>query len=249
MAYYQPIRGWGSYTSVSSAEAWGSPSSALLVDDGINIGYVNVPTHINVNVTSEFMEISSVQSFKKVKRVSLFGEMAEDVDEEEQSIIALKWIKDAKRKLTKEQQEEYKQTAELAFQEAVKNMEMGMDDVARKFEKVMNDALKNVTPASFGYDTYITNHEVNAFRKHLPKRKELVIDEIDEYEKPLPREAEKPFNDAKKAGCFEKFVIFWIREVKDPILFGLVKDQPDRFYFITEWDDDVSINDFLKYKK
>lgn len=242
--------GWGDYTSVTSSgtSGWRGSSSPYLIDDGINIGYIAVPQRLDINVASEFVEVSSMETVKKVKRVSLFGKLVENGDEEKQSILALKWIKDAKKKLSKKEQNEYIKLAETAFQEAVKNMENGMKDVSRQFEKEMNKALLQVTPAHFGYDTFITNREVNLFRDHLPKNKELIIDEIDEYEKPLPRDIEKKLKDARQAGCFEKFVIFWVRTIKDPIIFGLVKGDSNKFYFIAEWDDDVSVQDFLKYK-
>jgi hypothetical protein len=47
--------------------------------------------------------------------------------------------------------------------------------------------------------------------------------------------------------CFDSFEIAkiqWKREIKDPILFGRIDGCPDRFY-VSQWDDDVRIEDIL----
>ena len=38
-----------------------------------------------------------------------------------------------------------------------------------------------------------------------------------------------------------------LQEKKDPILFGQLKEEPDFYYFIDGWDDDISVADLLKY--
>ena len=50
--------------------------------------------------------------------------------------------------------------------------------------------------------------------------------------------------EAKKLDCFDEFEIAYIAEVKDPILFGIVKGCSTKFY-VAQWDDDVRIEDIL----
>ncbi len=50
---------------------------------------------------------------------------------------------------------------------------------------------------------------------------------------------------AQKRKCFDSFEIAYIKNVKDPLLFGRVDGTPNRF-FIDQWDDDVKIEDLLK---
>ena len=52
---------------------------------------------------------------------------------------------------------------------------------------------------------------------------------------------------AKEDNCFDTFEvakISWIEEIKDPILFGIIEGCSDKF-FISQWDDDVKIEDLL----
>lgn len=242
----------GDYTNV-----WTSDSTATTAGGGWISGYqgdmrvaeyVSPAMPIEANVMGEYMEVITEPSYKKRKRITLFGRHIEipGAAGTERSLMALQWIKGAKKKLSKKEQKALEKRAEKAFQEAVKSMELGMTDVAKKFEHEMEVALGQASIPS-GYDTFITNKEIELFRKHLPKDKELVIDEIDEYDRPLPTKIQRSLKKAKDTGTFEKFVIFWVRRVPDPILFGVVKGQK-RFYFIDEWDDDVSIEDFLEYK-
>ncbi len=247
---YYPNQYWATNGTSTAA---GFDTYSPMVDPSVNIGYYVAPQPIfagPIDVSGEFMEVTYAQPMKPRKRMSLFGKMIErsGSDGEQEAVLALNWIKGARQKLTKKEQKEYADRAEKAFKEAVKNMEMGLDKVAKDFEHEMEVALNKAALPAHGYDTFITNKEINEFRNHLPKNKELVIDEIDEYDRPLPREIQKELEKAKKTKLFAKFVIFWVRRVPDPILFGIMPDDKDKFYFIAQWDNDVSIEDFLKYK-
>lgn len=52
---------------------------------------------------------------------------------------------------------------------------------------------------------------------------------------------------AKVKRCFDSFAIAHIEKVKDPILFGLIKDFPTLYFYIDQWGDDVKIEDILKF--
>lgn len=69
--------------------------------------------------------------------------------------------------------------------------------------------------------------------------------DISAYEHVPPAEVLEALEVAQERKCFDAFEIAYIREVKDPILFGRIRGCPDRFY-VAQWDDDVKISDLLK---
>lgn len=68
---------------------------------------------------------------------------------------------------------------------------------------------------------------------------------IQNYEKVPPESVLKNLEIAQGHKCFDSFEVAYIRNVKDPLLFGRVEKCPNRF-FIDQWDDDVCIDDLLK---
>ncbi len=77
--------------------------------------------------------------------------------------------------------------------------------------------------------------------------KSLIFIPLEEYNQlPLDNVLEALKN-ASEDMCFDDFEIAkidWIKEVKDPILFGIINKCSDKF-FISQWDDDVKIEDLL----
>ena len=45
-------------------------------------------------------------------------------------------------------------------------------------------------------------------------------------------------------GLLGKVDFEWIKEIKDPIVFGVINGCPDKF-FISQWDDDIKIDDIF----
>lgn len=68
---------------------------------------------------------------------------------------------------------------------------------------------------------------------------------IAEYEKVPPEEVLVALETAQEKKCFDSFEVAYIKDVKDPLLFGRVKGTPNRF-FIAQWDTDVSIDDLIE---
>lgn len=68
---------------------------------------------------------------------------------------------------------------------------------------------------------------------------------LERYAKVPPETVLTSLETAIGRRCFDAFEVAYIRDVKDPILFGRVNGCSDRF-FIDEWDNDVSISDLLK---
>jgi ferritin-like protein len=169
-------------------------------------------------------------------------------DTKQPEIQARAFFKVVKKGLTKMEKKLYQKLAEEAFEQTVEHAELGQKNVAEQFEKIMSLNLKKAAAELKGYDTFVHTKMIEKYREHLPKNKELVIDDLEEYEKPLPRHVKVKLAAAKKHNIFDSFCVFWIREVVDPILFGQLKEEPDFYYYIDEWDDDVSVADLLKYK-
>jgi len=154
-----------------------------------------------------------------------------------------------KKGLKGEVKNKFKKLAEKAFDEALKAEKIGAQKVQKDLEKHLAFFLKKAAIQASDYNTYVNEEMIKGYEKHLPKNKELVIDEISEYEKPLPNHAQVKLERAKKEQVFDSFWIFWIREVKDPILFGQIKEEEKTYYHIDQWDKDIRVEDLLKYKK
>ena len=153
-----------------------------------------------------------------------------------------------KKGLTRVETKMYQKLAEEAFEQAAEHLSLGQKNVAEQFEKIFRLNIKKAAIDLADYDTIITLKMIEKYRDHLPSKKELVIDDLSEYDKPLPKHAQVKLARAKKEKVFDSFCVFWIRKVKDPILFGQIEEEPEIYYFIDEWDDDISVKDLLKYK-
>lgn len=68
---------------------------------------------------------------------------------------------------------------------------------------------------------------------------------IANYEHTPPMDVLQALETAQERKCFDSYEVAYIRNVKDPILFGRIDRCPDRFY-IAQWDDDVKIEDILQ---
>lgn len=73
----------------------------------------------------------------------------------------------------------------------------------------------------------------------------LAFTPIENYEKVPPEDVLQKLEMAQERKCFDNYEIAHIKEVKDPLLFGLVDGTANKF-FIAQWDNDVSIDDLLK---
>ena len=228
-------------TNVTTAVDWVTTTTAgtnafTIGGTGSTAGYITVDNSwINGNV---------VFASSPRKRKTFWG--SKDTNQPELQSRA--FFRIVKKGLTKMEKKMYQKLAEEAFEQAAEHAALGQKNVAEQFEKIMNVNLKKAAADLKGYDTIIHTKMLEKYRAALPKNKQLVIDDLEEYDKPLPRHAKVKLAAAKKHTIFDSFCVFWIREVKDPILFGQIAEEPDIYYFIDEWDDDISIEDLLKYK-
>lgn len=111
---------------------------------------------------------------------------------------------------------------------------------------------------AYGKYGFVTQEKINIFNDKLRKEtlkedsmsrtfKRLVFIDVSNYAEIPPPHVLRNLKEAISDGCFDKFEIAkieWIKEIKDPILFGRIEGCNDRF-FIAQWDDDVKVEDIL----
>jgi hypothetical protein len=72
----------------------------------------------------------------------------------------------------------------------------------------------------------------------------LAFTPIELYGEIPPVAALEALEKARELKCFDRFEVATIAEVPDPIIFGCI-NRSDNKYFVTQWDDDVKIEDIL----
>ncbi len=131
---------------------------------------------------------------------------------------------------------------------------LGFKHLGTTLEKAK--AAKRKLAIAYEHFRFVAQEKVNAFNERLRRETqigrgfgmsyaELAFVPIENYDKVPPKEALDALEVAQGLKCFDTYEVGYIRQVKDPLLFGRVTGCPDRF-FIAQWDDDVSISDLLK---
>lgn len=105
---------------------------------------------------------------------------------------------------------------------------------------------------------FVTPDHIQAFNKKLRtetlqedkrsrKYKHLVFIDIEKYGAIPPEETLAKVEQAQKLNIFDRFEIAridWKEEIIDPIVFGRINECED-YFFISQWDDDVKIEDLI----
>lgn len=129
---------------------------------------------------------------------------------------------------------------------------LGFSKLARNIDEAKE--MKKKLMIAYEHFRFIPQRAINEFNEKLRRAtssdygtryKTLDFAPIEEYEKIPPDTVLSSLEKAKKFRCFDRFEIAYIREVKDPILFGRINKCPDRF-IIDQWDDDVKWQDIIK---
>lgn len=127
----------------------------------------------------------------------------------------------------------------------------------------MNQASKKLTQAgklaiAYQHFLYVPQEKIDAFNEKLYKDtlredknarqyKRLIDIPLDHYPEVPPDFVLDKIERALDIGCFDHLEVTkvdWIKEVKDPIVFGRINGSSDRF-FIAQWDDDIKVEDLL----
>lgn len=104
---------------------------------------------------------------------------------------------------------------------------------------------------------FVTQEKIDAFNVKLKKEtgknmndpwkmeyKVLSFTSVSDYQSIPPADVLAEMEVAQERKCFDQFEVAYIKQVKDPIIFGRIEGCAKRFY-VAQWDNDVRIEDLL----
>jgi hypothetical protein len=136
--------------------------------------------------------------------------------------------------------------------------ELGLDKASDTLTKKIS--LKRKLLIAYEHYRFVEPHIFDRFQEEIKaktlKKKDgwydsydqLVFIPIKEYGEVPPPDCLLDLRKAKEMNCFDTFEVAKVQTVEhrpDPIIFGCIEGCVDKF-FITQWDDDVSIEQILK---
>jgi hypothetical protein len=133
----------------------------------------------------------------------------------------------------------------LGFKDAVKEISR-QQKLVIAYEKYMFIMEENIVAFNDKLRKETMREDKNSYQF-----KRLVFIPIEQYGKIPPEHVLDKLESAQKDGCFDRFEICkidWVKEIKDPIVFGRIDGCPDRF-FISQWDDDIKVEDLIFVQK
>ena len=133
---------------------------------------------------------------------------------------------------------------------------LGLKTASNKIKELKE--LRRKMSIAYEHFRFVTPEKINAFNEKLRKQTEkkdqyyITYDKLNfislsNYEEVPPIDVLDKIEQAQEIGCFDTFEIAKIesvKETKDPIVFGIVNNCPDKF-FIAQWDNDIKIEDIL----
>ena len=91
----------------------------------------------------------------------------------------------------------------------------------------------------------VTEKEIKVFAEKLDSSKRLMFRTVETYPKVPPVEVLDKMAEAKKLKCLDSFEVCSVEDDPDPIIFGRINRFSQEYYYVTQWDKDVSIEDFI----
>lgn len=132
---------------------------------------------------------------------------------------------------------------------------LGFKGMATKIKKL--ESLKRKLALAYEHYRFVRPEKIHAFNMKLRQEtgknmhdpldmeyQTLAFTPVQDYEACPPEDVLMAMEVAQEKKCFDSFEVAYIKNVKDPILFGRIETCSDRFY-IAQWDDDVKIEDIL----
>lgn len=120
---------------------------------------------------------------------------------------------------------------------------LGLDSASDKLVKAKE--LQRKLAIAYEHYRFVRQEKIDAFNVKLSKDgKMLGFTSLKDYGQVPPDAVLEALEHAQSRECFDSFEVAHIVKVPDPILFGRINNCPDRF-FISQWDDDVKIEDIL----
>ena len=142
--------------------------------------------------------------------------------------------------------------------------DLGFDKVNEDIKKAEEEnafkvELKKKMTVAYEMYRYVKPEQIEHFNEKLREKTQkefktystymtLKFYNIKDYSDVPPNDVLDKLETAKSLNVFDTFEIAKIdtvKEVKDPLLFGIINGCKDKF-FIAEWDNDVKISDLLK---
>ncbi len=133
----------------------------------------------------------------------------------------------------------------MDFAEKVKLLkELGLNAISEKLLRKKGGKEKLLKAVS--EYRYATKEDLDDFKKEMRKyNKELAVVEMKSFDRLPPDEILEDLQKARKKKCFDTYHIAYIRKVKDPILFGKINGFNELFFYVSQWGDDVKIEDII----
>ena len=112
---------------------------------------------------------------------------------------------------------------------------------------------KHAEAVASGYTKIVEETDINRFMGMVNHDKKVVkFTDFTNFPRPVPKANKKKILDAKKTGVFSNFKILYLdysnenlkttkQKIieKDPIVFGVYKEDPSKHFFITDWVDEI----------
>ena len=153
------------------------------------------------------------------------------------------------------------------LQGLIKNAEdTGQTALYEQFSKMLTVAIRESEVLACGYGTFVHLNDINKFRHIVKENDKATVNPVEfksliEYPRSIPASIQKTIKAVQKKGIFEELWVLYldytkepiktnkekIRE-KDPVLFGRLACDPDKFYFIADWIDeycDLTLSQFI----
>lgn len=128
----------------------------------------------------------------------------------------------------------------------------GLTDMAKTLKKLKAQKAKMLI--AYEHFRFVRPEKFQAFNDKLRRETQkdytynrLRFTALDQYAKVPPMNVIEAIEQATAKLCFDKFEVADIEsvtELPDPIVFGVIDGCSDKF-FISQWDDDVKIEDIL----
>lgn len=174
-----------------------------------------------------------------------------------QQISAKLYISYVKSKLTKLQQEKIKRRLAKLQKLVAYSQDMGQQALYEELTKEVAVLVRESEMDALGIKTFVDKNSIEKFKNQV-KDRVIKLDTLENFPRVIPANVQRKLKGLKKSGIFDEYHILFvdytdqklktnkekIRE-KDPILFGKLQYQPDRFYYIADWVDeycDLTLN-------
>lgn len=156
----------------------------------------------------------------------------------------------AKSKLTKIEQKDFKQRTTKLISMLKYAQSMNQLAVYEECAKNLAIIFQEQQLLTLGVDRYIKKQDLLKFVQNV-KDKVVKVKDFTEFPRVVPKNIRKVYTNLRSKEIFDEFVIAYVdyseEEVKstkqkirekDPILFGKLATQPDKYYFIIDWVDE-----------